>query len=877
MTCRAMHGFPAVIALQLLAVPLAAQAPGDTLAAGKRAYERAEFDAAARLLTAGLVRAPRDTAWTSALHMLLDVLLAAGDTAGADAWARWGARVNHGLRPDSAFPPRVSSRVNAALGGRSDPAADDTLAATDYLPTGEPGSRRGLLRIGRSSQALFVTVGELGTLLPGETRSLPAGTWALRVTGDGLAPIEVRREVLPGIATVVTVRLRSATAAASVAAPAAGGGTVAAIAPRGAQVAAGGATTCQVLADARAACWGDNRSGQFGAGSADSLGGLGTVAIDSALAVISMGSGHGCGLTRAGRAWCWGAGVNGQLGNGQTAASRVPVAVPGGPFGAIAVGALHSCALDARGAAWCWGTNRDGELGNRSSTASAVPMAVAMPPGVAFASLTAGGSHTCGLTAAGVAWCWGANWSGQLGNGGTGGANQPVAVQGGATFRLVAAGLSHNCGVTGRGSALCWGGNGFGQLGSGAGGGQASRPTPVSGLSGTLTGIEAGDMHTCVLTSDNATWCWGAGRAGQLGNGQFADSPRPVLVIGGHDFRALSLGAQHSCGTTADAVTWCWGDNAAGQAGSLAGSGIAAATPVALRAPLRTAAPRAAPVRSVREMFNDDWRADPAWSADSAGGSRINVIEGALSVSRTAPRGGTAALPAGLAIPVAVPVQRTTSIQFDVMLERAAAASCGLNCTSWPASVRLRVRSTDLTESELWFVFGPGDSGTATRTMGNLVIVERRGLVPGRWLRGVRYAIAEYLPRADTVLHVAMGGFGTDYGARFDNVVIPAPLPASLALPRQVPQLTGARPTQQLTAVALGAAGDTLAWVIPDWSSSDTAVVRVDESGVVTGVRPGGAVIRARSGSLADSVRVRSTVPAARRQPTRAPRPATRP
>jgi alpha-tubulin suppressor-like RCC1 family protein len=49
-----------------------------------------------------------------------------------------------------------------------------------------------------------------------------------------------------------------------------------------------------------------------------------------------------------------------------------------------------------------------GDAGIRST-----PVAVA--GGLTFATLTAGGEHTCGLTSGGAAYCWGNNFSGQLG------------------------------------------------------------------------------------------------------------------------------------------------------------------------------------------------------------------------------------------------------------------------------------------------------------------------------------------------------------------------------------------------------------------------------------------------------------------------------
>lgn len=71
---------------------------------------------------------------------------------------------------------------------------------------------------------------------------------------------------------------------------------------------------------------------------------------------------------------------------------------------------------------------------------------------MAFTALGAGGDNTCGLTAAGEAYCWGNNWSGRLGVGDQAARAAPAPVMGGLRFRALAAGGSHTCGVTAEGA-----------------------------------------------------------------------------------------------------------------------------------------------------------------------------------------------------------------------------------------------------------------------------------------------------------------------------------------------------------------------------------------------------------------------------------------
>src|SRR5438309_3172913 len=86
---------------------------------------------------------------------------------------------------------------------------------------------------------------------------------------------------------------------------------------------------------------------------------------------------------------------------------------------------------------------------------------------LSFTDVSAGGGHTCGVITAGVAYCWGNNGSGGLGDGTTTDRMSPVAVLGGLSFAAVSAGGSGSCGVRTGGAAYCWGLNSCGQVGEG--------------------------------------------------------------------------------------------------------------------------------------------------------------------------------------------------------------------------------------------------------------------------------------------------------------------------------------------------------------------------------------------------------------------------
>ena len=284
--------------------------------------------------------------------------------------------------------------------------------------------------------------------------------------------------------------------------------------------------------------------------------------------VVSGGGGHTCGLSAGGAAYCWGNNSVSQLGNAGAGnpqrGVRVPVPVSGGrTFTWLSVGFWHACGLTSTGVAYCWGYNNLGQLGNGSQTTAATPTLV--PGGVTFEGVSAGQYHTCGLDPEGAALCWGADSGGQLGNGPAGDALTPQAVTGGLSFAVIAAGWDHTCGVSTSGAAYCWGSNSFGKLGDGTTT-SSHVPVPVSGGL-VFSTIGASRVHSCGLTTAGAAYCWGVNVYGELGNGTLDPSSVPVAVTGGLTFSSITVGQRHTCGLTAAGKAFCWGANS-GQLGN---------------------------------------------------------------------------------------------------------------------------------------------------------------------------------------------------------------------------------------------------------------------------------------------------------------------
>lgn len=259
--------------------------------------------------------------------------------------------------------------------------------------------------------------------------------------------------------------------------------------PAGAQAVAvdtGAFHTCAVTRDHRVYCWGSNGWGSLGIGDLSSqvIPALVTLAPSAALpSDITAGGFTTCVLLSNGAAQCWGRNQYAEVGDGTRIMRNTPTPVTG-IFDALDIdaGTNHVCVLRSVGRAQCWGRAADGRTGD--------------PTFANVAEVSAGGAHTCMRTTVGALRCWGANTYGQLTPNNieagitrvsTGGAHTCVATGGGAvlcwgeasfgqlglstvvvagrTVLETAAGLRHTCARLDDSSVWCWGNSVSGQAG----------------------------------------------------------------------------------------------------------------------------------------------------------------------------------------------------------------------------------------------------------------------------------------------------------------------------------------------------------------------------------------------------------------------------
>jgi cysteine-rich repeat protein len=372
-------------------------------------------------------------------------------------------------------------------------------------------------------------------------------------------------------------------------------------------------------------CWGWNDFGQLGQGNTTEISdGVGTVLADADPVDIGTGispelvvaggdvnGNHTCIISNKNEVKCWGDNASGQLGQGSTSdlgdganemGEDLAVIDLGTDLVAqdIDVGARHSCALLDTGDIKCWGRNTSGELGlgdtsSRGDAANEMGTNLtAVPLGRDATAIALGGAHTCALLDNATVKCWGANASGQLGQGNTttlgDGAGEvaglsAISLGTGRTALQITAGNAHSCALLDNHTVKCWGANASGQLGQGStdnlGDGaneMGDNLTAISlGTGRTATAIVAGDDYTCALLDNATVKCWGDNTSGQLGQGSTAnlgdganemgDNLTAISLGTGRTAVSIGAGGFTSCAVLDNDTVKCWGENAHGQLG----------------------------------------------------------------------------------------------------------------------------------------------------------------------------------------------------------------------------------------------------------------------------------------------------------------------
>lgn len=288
-------------------------------------------------------------------------------------------------------------------------------------------------------------------------------------------------------------------------------------------------------------------------------------------------------IDRFGNAYGWGPNSNG---DGTTTERSSPVAVAGGfNFKYLSYGKQDSSfnsaqfGITSSGIAYAWGTNFFGKLGEGTINDQSSPQQVL--GGVRFSKIITGSGHYCfGIDKDGKAYGWGENNPGVgfnvslFGVGVTTRAfSSPVAVLGGLKFDEIYSSGLRVLALTQDGVAYGWGEQFQGSLGLPVSVAQDSYSSPIAVLGG-LTfkkiSMREGDTSepTCFgLTPDGTLYAWGKNGYGQLGVGDLVTRSSPVAVLGGLTFVDFFQMRMSNYGLTADGTLYAWGRNNNGRLG----------------------------------------------------------------------------------------------------------------------------------------------------------------------------------------------------------------------------------------------------------------------------------------------------------------------
>ena len=321
-------------------------------------------------------------------------------------------------------------------------------------------------------------------------------------------------------------------------------------------ISAGGYHTVAIDKEGKVYTWGDNEVGQLGDGTANDF----VAPIYSAEPICLTDKENelkrmktvkvvtentvAISLAESGKIYIW------KVGD-ETAIYALPICISdedtelkGKKIVDISAGDGHTVALDEEGKVYTWGKNNFGQLGDGTATNSSLPICISDKEnelkGKRIVDISAGDGHTVALDEEGKVYTWGKNNFGQLGDGTATNSSLPICISDkenelkGKRIVDISAGYRHTVAIDEEGKVYTWGANYSGQLGDGTLD-YSAEPICISNKENELKGkkiinISAGEDHTVALDEEGKVCTWGNNEVGQLGDGTFNRSTKPICI-----------------------------------------------------------------------------------------------------------------------------------------------------------------------------------------------------------------------------------------------------------------------------------------------------------------------------------------------------------